>query len=77
MEQHFYQVLPIASLVIDDFGFVATGFTQPLVILSRRKQSRLKIASSDVRTHDLQIMRLTLCLLRELGEQFVLSKYFS
>ena len=34
MEQQFYQVLPIASLVTDDFGFVATGFIQPLVILS-------------------------------------------
>ena len=53
MEQQFYQVLPIASLVTDDFGFVATGFTQSLVILSRRKQSSLKIASYEDRTYNL------------------------
>ena len=64
MEQQYYQVLPIASLVTDDFGFVATGFIQPLVILSRRKQRSLKIALCEDRTHDLQIMRLTRCLLR-------------
>ena len=59
MEQQFYQVLPIASLVTDDSGFVATGFIQPRVILSSRKQSSLKIASCEDWTHDLQIMRLT------------------
>ena len=64
MEQQFYQVLPIASLVTDVFVLVATGFIQPLVILSRRKQSSLKIASCEDRTHDLQIMRLTRWLLR-------------
>ena len=53
MEQQFYQVLPIASLVTDDFVFVVTGFTQSLVILSRRKQSSLKIASFEDRTHNL------------------------
>ena len=64
MELQFYQVLPIASLVTDDFRFVETGFIKPLVILSRRKQSSLKIALCEDRTHDLQIMRLTRCLLR-------------
>ena len=64
MEQQFYQALPITALVTDDFKFVAIGFIQPPVILSRRKQSSLKIASCDDRTHDLQIMRLTRCLLR-------------
>ena len=53
MEQQFYQVLPIASLVTDDFGFVATGFIQLREILSRRKQSSLKIASFEDRTHNL------------------------
>ena len=57
MEQQFYQVLPIASLVTDDFVLVATGFIQPLVILWRRKERSLKIASCEDRTNNLQIMR--------------------
>ena len=34
----------ILSPVTDEFGFMATGFIEPVVILSRRQQSSFKIA---------------------------------